>query len=157
MKFEFATATRIIFGEGTLREIGPLAAALGKHALVVGGHTLQRLTPLLNLLQVQGIETTIFSVPGEPTIDLVLAGVQRARTAHCDLVIGMGGGSALDAGKAIAVLLTNPGDPLDYLEVIGRGQALTAPAAPYIAIPTTAGTGAEVTGEELTQILQRAI
>lgn len=145
MKFEFATATRIIFGAGTLREIGPLAAALGGRALVVGGQTAQRLTPLLDLLHAQGIKTSIFSVPGEPTIDLVLEGVQQARTAHCDLVIGMGGGSVLDAGKAIAALLTNPGDPLDYLEVIGRGQALTAPSAPYIAIPTTAGTGAEVT------------
>ena len=145
MKFEFATATRIIFGEGTLREIGPLAAALGGRALVVGGQTPQRLTGLLDLLQAQGITTTTFSVPSEPTIDLVLEGVQQARTARCDLVIGMGGGSVLDAGKAIAALLTNPGDPLDYLEVIGRGQSLTAPSAPYIAIPTTAGTGAEVT------------
>ncbi|CAN5831791.1 iron-containing alcohol dehydrogenase [soil metagenome] len=145
MKFEFATATRIIFGEGVLQEIGPLAATLGARAFVVGGSTRARLMPLLTLLQAQDIATTIFSVPGEPTIELVLAGVQQARAAQCDLVIGMGGGSALDTGKAIAALLTNPGDPLDYLEVIGRGQPLLAPSAPYIAIPTTAGTGAEVT------------
>jgi alcohol dehydrogenase class IV len=63
----------------------------------------------------------------------------------CDFVIGFGGGSVLDTGKAIAALLANGGDPLDYLEVIGRGQPLTKPSAPYIAIPTTAGTGAEVT------------
>ncbi|MCX6050376.1 MAG: iron-containing alcohol dehydrogenase [Chloroflexi bacterium] len=145
MKFEFATATRIIFGEGVLREIGALAAPLGRRAFVVGGSSRQRLTPLLTLLAAQGIETVVFSVPGEPTIDLVLEGVQQAHAANCDLVIGMGGGSALDAGKAIAALLTNPGDPLDYLEVIGRGQPLLTPSAPYIAIPTTAGTGAEVT------------
>ncbi len=145
MKFEFATATRIVFGEGALQEIGPLAAALGMRAFVVGGSTPSRLMSLLTLLAAQGIATTVFSVPGEPTIDLVLDGVQQARAAHCDLVIGMGGGSALDAGKAIAALLTNPGDPLDYLEVIGRGQPLLAASAPYIAIPTTAGTGAEVT------------
>ena len=145
MKFEFATATRIIFGEGTLREIGSLAAGFGKHAFVVGGKTLERLVPLSTLLQAQGVNSTVFSVPGEPTVELVLAGVQQARAAQCDLVIGMGGGSALDAGKAIAALLTNPGDPLDYLEVIGRGKALPMPSAPYIAIPTTAGTGAEVT------------
>ena len=65
--------------------------------------------------------------------------------ANCDLIIGLGGGSAIDTGKAIAALLTNAGDPLDYLEVIGRGQALTDAPAPFIAIPTTAGTGAEVT------------
>ena len=63
----------------------------------------------------------------------------------CDVIIGLGGGSAIDTGKAIAALLTNPGDPLDYLEVIGRGQALHATPLPYIAIPTTAGTGSEVT------------
>ncbi|MFN8488646.1 MAG: iron-containing alcohol dehydrogenase [Caldilineaceae bacterium] len=145
MKFEFATATRIIFGEGTLREIGPLAAALGQRAFVVGGKTLERLASLLTLLQTQGLASTVFNVPGEPTVDLVLAGVQQARAAQCDLVIGLGGGSVLDAGKAIAALLTNPGDPFDYLEVIGRGRALPSPSAPYIAIPTTAGTGAEVT------------
>jgi alcohol dehydrogenase class IV len=61
------------------------------------------------------------------------------------LVVAAGGGSALDAGKALAALLTNTGDPLDYLEVIGRGQPLTQPAAPCIAVPTTAGTGSEVT------------
>ncbi len=145
MKFEFATATRIIFGVGALQGIGPLAADFGTRALVVGGRTLERLTPLLDLLQKQGIATTLFSVPAEPTVDLVLEGVQTARAAACDLVIGMGGGSVLDAGKAIAALLTNPGDPFDYLEVVGRGQALTVPPVPYLAIPTTAGTGAEVT------------
>ena len=145
MKFEFATATRIIFGVGALQGIGPLAAEFGTQALVVGGRTLERLKPLLDLLQNQGIATTLFSVPAEPTVDLVLEGVQTARAAACDLVIGMGGGSVLDAGKAIAALLTNPGDPFDYLEVVGRGQALTVPPVPYLAIPTTAGTGAEVT------------
>jgi alcohol dehydrogenase class IV len=145
MKFEFATATRIIFGAGTLQQIGPLAAELGKRALLIGGSTPTRLTPLRELLQAQGITTTTLSVPGEPTVDLVLEGVQQARAAACDLVIGMGGGSVIDTGKAIAALLTNPGEPLDYLEVVGRGQALPHPSAPYIAIPTTAGTGAEVT------------
>jgi len=145
MKFEFATATRISFGVGALQGIGRLAAEFGARAFVVGGRSLERLTPLLGLLQAHGIETTLFSVPAEPTVDLVLEGVQAARTAACDLVIGMGGGSVLDAGKAIAALLTNHGDPFDYLEVVGRGQALTMPPVPYIAIPTTAGTGAEVT------------
>jgi len=145
MKFEFATATRIIFGPGTLQEIGPLAAELGKRALLIGGSTPTRLTPLQELLQAQGITTTIFSVPGEPTVDLVLAGVQQAHADACDFVIGMGGGSVIDTGKAIAALLTNPGEPLDYLEVVGRGQALSRASAPCIAIPTTAGTGAEVT------------
>jgi alcohol dehydrogenase class IV len=84
-------------------------------------------------------------VEKEPSLVTIQRGVTLARESHCDLVIGFGGGSALDTGKAIAAMLTNEGDLLDYLEVIGRGQALKNPSAPYIAIPTTAGTGAEVT------------
>jgi alcohol dehydrogenase class IV len=145
MRFEFATATRIIFGTGTLREVGPIAAEMGSRALVVTGRTVTRAKPLLDLLAAQGIETVTFSVAGEPTTKVVRLGTQRAREADCDLVIGFGGGSVLDTGKAIAALLTNGGAPLDYLEVVGRGQPLTRPSAPCIAIPTTAGTGAEVT------------
>ena len=153
MRFEFATATRIIFGAGTLREVGPLAAEMGNRALVVTGRTAlrraqdkpARAAPLLDALAAQGISTVTFTVAGEPTTEVVRLGTQRARESDCDLVIGFGGGSALDTGKAIAALLTNGGDALDYLEVIGRGQPLSQPAAPYIAIPTTAGTGAEVT------------
>ncbi|MCK4315370.1 MAG: iron-containing alcohol dehydrogenase, partial [Anaerolineae bacterium] len=145
MRFEFATATRIIFGAGTLGEIGPLAAEMGERALVVTGRTIARAAPLLDGLAAQGIDYVIFSVAGEPTTEVARLGTQRAREENCDLVIGFGGGSVLDTGKAIAALLTNGGDPLDYLEVIGRGLPLTQPSAPYIAIPTTAGTGAEVT------------
>jgi alcohol dehydrogenase class IV len=72
-------------------------------------------------------------------------GVQAARDQAADVIVGFGGGAAIDTGKAISALLTNPGDPLDYLEIIGAGKPLVNPAAPYIAIPTTAGTGAEVT------------
>jgi alcohol dehydrogenase class IV len=145
MRFEFATATRIIFGTGTLHEVGPIAAEMGSRALVVTGRKPARAKPLLDLLATQGIESVTFSVAGEPTTEVVRLGTRRAREAGCDLVIGFGGGSALDTGKAIAALLTNGGDPGDYLEVIGQGQPLTRPSAPYIAIPTTAGTGAEVT------------
>jgi alcohol dehydrogenase class IV len=144
VQFEFAAA-QVIFGAGRLREIGPRAAALGRRALVVTGADPARPRPLLDALSAQGIEASRFTAPGEPTVDTVRQGVALARREGCDLVVGFGGGSALDAGKAIAALLANGGDPLDYLEVIGRGQALTRPSAPYLAIPTTAGTGAEVT------------
>ncbi|MBN1201634.1 MAG: iron-containing alcohol dehydrogenase [Anaerolineae bacterium] len=145
MRFEFATATRIIFGTGTLRETGPIAAGMGQRALVVTGRTVERAAPLLRLLGEQGIEHTTFSVQDEPTTETARLSTERAREAGCDMVIAFGGGSALDTGKAIAALLTNGGDPLDYLEVIGRGQPVTRRSAPFIAIPTTAGTGAEVT------------
>lgn len=145
IKFEFATATQIIFGAGSLKQVGPLAAELGRQALVVTGQRIDRAQPLLENLAAHGVEAVTFAVVGEPTISLAQQGVEQARATRCNLVIGFGGGSAIDAGKAIAALLTNPGDPLDYLEVIGRGQPLAHPPVPYIAIPTTAGTGSEVT------------
>ena len=143
--FEFATATRIIFGAGKLTEAAPTAATLGKHALVVTGSNPDRAQKLLEALREEGLKSTIHSVTGEPKIADAQAGTECARQNECDVVIGFGGGSAIDAGKAIAALCTNPGEPLDYLEVIGKGQPLTQPPAPFIAIPTTAGTGAEVT------------
>lgn len=145
MRFEFTTATRVIFGAGTLVEVAKEAHGLGRKALVVTGKTPERASKLIDNLTSQGLQVTLFSVPGEPTVDMALAGVEAARQAACDLVIGLGGGSVLDAGKAIAALLTNPGEALDYLEIVGKGQALTQAPAPYIAIPTTAGTGSEVT------------
>jgi len=145
MRFEFATATRIIFGPGALQNVAPLAADFGRRAFVVTGRTGERAGPLLEQLTQQQMTPVTFNVAAEPTTTLALAGVQQARAAGCDMVIGLGGGSVLDAGKAIAALLTNTGDLFDYLEVIGRGQPLARPPAPYIAIPTTAGTGTEVT------------
>jgi alcohol dehydrogenase class IV len=144
-RFEFATATRTLFGPGVLREVAPAVAGMGRRALVVTGRSTDRAAPLLASLREQGVEATCFGAAGEPTIDSVAAGLARAREADCEVVIGFGGGSALDTGKAIAALLTNGGEPLDYLEVVGRGQPLAQPSAPYVAIPTTAGTGGEVT------------
>ena len=144
-RFEFATATRIIFGPGTLKQIGSIAAEFGRRAFVVTGTRPDRAGPLLDRLAASHLYTEVLSIEGEPDIELVSLSLSVAREAKCDLVIGFGGGSALDTGKAIAALLTNPGQPLDYLEVIGQGQPLTQPALPYIAIPTTAGTGSEVT------------
>ncbi|HUB78470.1 MAG TPA: iron-containing alcohol dehydrogenase [Bryobacteraceae bacterium] len=145
MPFEFAAAGRIVFGEGTLREAAPAAASLGSRALVVTGANPGRAGNLAAALEAAGVSCVRFAVPGEPTIDLVREGSRLAREEHCDVVVAIGGGSALDAGKALAALLTNTGDPLDYLEVIGRGRPLEHTPAPTIAIPTTAGTGSEVT------------
>jgi alcohol dehydrogenase class IV len=145
MNFEFATATRIIFGPGTLSQVGLLAIDMGHRAFVVMGRTMERAKPMWDVLTEYDLDIATYNVSGEPTIDLVLQGVFRARASKCDVVIGFGGGSAIDTGKAIAAMLTNKGEPLDYLEVIGRGKKITQAPAPYIAIPTTAGTGAEVT------------
>lgn len=143
--FEFTAPPRILFGPGTLTQAGTLARGLGTRALVVTGRDPSRATPLLALLEEEQIATCVFSVAGEPTTDLVRDGTARAVEFAADMVIGFGGGSPLDAAKAIAVLATHGGDPLDYLEVVGRGKTFTKPSLPVLAMPTTAGTGSEVT------------
>jgi alcohol dehydrogenase class IV len=145
MNFEFATANRIIFGPGRACEVGALAAALGSRVLLVTGRDAQRAGCVEPELAKHKLVVTPFAVSGEPTTEIVAQGAALARRAECDLVVAVGGGSVMDAGKAIAALATNRADILTYLEVIGQGQPLTQPALPIIALPTTAGTGAEVT------------
>jgi len=145
MRFEFATAGRILFGEGVAAEAAPAAAAMGRRVLLVTGGNADRAAPLARALQVAGVTAAPFRILGEPTIDTIAAGTVFARGEGCDAVIAIGGGSAIDGGKALAAMLANPGEPLDYLEVVGRGQPLRQPSAPFIAVPTTAGTGSEVT------------
>ena len=145
MKFEFATATRIVFGAGTIPKFGANVQSYGQRALVVTGRSPQRAEKLLASLAASDIAATMFPVAGEPEIATVETGVARARQEQCDFVISIGGGSVIDAGKAIAAMLTNAGELLDYLEIIGQGKTLLKRSAPFIAVPTTAGTGAEVT------------
>ena len=140
MRFEFATATRIVFGEGTAATLPELARTFGAQPLVVTGASGERAASLVSALSAE-----TFAVPGEPTVDLVRDGARRAREAACDVVISLGGGSAIDAGKAIAAIATNGGEPLEFLEVVGKGRAIAVPPLPFIAVPTTAGTGSEVT------------
>ena len=157
MRFEFATAGRVIFGTGTVKEAATAVHGWGERALLVVGKSAGRASALVKSLTDQGIQITIFHIPGEPTVELALNGVQAARQYRCELVIGMGGGSALDAGKAIAALMTNPGDPYDYLEVVGKGQPLVQAPAPYLAIPTTAGTGSEATRNAVLAVPEKRV
>lgn len=143
--FEFATSARIVFGAGTRRQAGGLARGLGRQALVVTGSRPERADFLGELLGEAGVEFSVLAVAGEPTLDAAREGAAHARREGCDLVIGLGGGSALDAAKAMAALAANPGDVLDYLEVIGGGAELPNAPLPMLAMPTTAGTGSEVT------------
>jgi alcohol dehydrogenase class IV len=145
MEFEFATAGRIVFGAGAARTIGSEVAQVGRRALLLTGARPERAAELRRRLDQHHVTCRLFPVAGEPTTELVQAGVELAREAGCDVVVGIGGGSVIDAGKAIAGLITNGGDLLEYLEVIGRARPLERPGAPFIAVPTTAGTGAEVT------------
>jgi alcohol dehydrogenase class IV len=137
-RFEFATAQRIIFGRGTVRELPALAAEFGQRILIVtGSRSAQWETRLPNV----GFK----SIHGEPTVQDIQSGVELAKQHNADVIVAIGGGSMVDAGKAIAAMCTQPGDLMRYIEVIGEGKPLEAAPLPFIAVPTTAGTGAEAT------------
>ena len=145
MHFEFSTADRILFGPGTLGQVAPAAAEMGDRVLLVVGRNTDRSAPLIDALKSRGMSVSVFSVQGEPTTETAASGLEIARKAKSTLVIAMGGGSVVDAGKVIAALLTNTEEMATYLEVVGEGKPIQVRPAPWIAVPTTAGTGAEVT------------
>ena len=144
-KFEFFSAPRIVFGRGQIARLAELAAPLGRTALIVHGIPEETLARLAAQLSSAGIRAVPLAQVGEPTVTDIDHALETARANACDMAIGIGGGSAIDAAKAAAGLLANGGTALDYMEVVGKGQKITRPAAPWIAIPCTAGTGAEVT------------
>jgi alcohol dehydrogenase class IV len=145
--FEFNTAGKIIFGAGQLSRLAELGPPFGSVAVIIhaGDEDDLDLLRIKRILEGKQIKLTFIRQRGEPKVQDVDAMVEKARRVDCDWVIGVGGGSAMDAAKAVAGLLGHGGNALDYAEVVGKGQKLTKPAAPWIAIPTTAGTGAEVT------------
>lgn len=144
-KFEFMTSDRILFERGGLKNIGKLAKPFGKRALLVAGGRGENAKEIEEYLRAENIESVLFQVFSEPSLDTMKTGLDLARNEKCDMVIACGGGSTIDSGKIIAAMMNNEGEILSYLEVIGEGKNLTHPSAPCIAIPTTAGTGAEVT------------
>ncbi len=144
--WEFATAGRVLFGAGTRRQLAVAARGLGSRALLVTGRRLANEAVWAALdIDIDSSGSTRFIVEGEPTLDTVREGVRTCHAASSTVVVAIGGGSVLDAAKAIAALASNPGDPLDYLEVIGGGRPLDMTPMPCVAVPTTAGTGSEVT------------
>ncbi len=145
MQFEFSTADQIIFGNGAIKNLPIIAGTLGKNAFVICGKNSTRIESIIKNLNNSRITTTVFSISSEPTVNKIIEAVDKAKQEKCNLVIGIGGGSVIDSGKAISALMNNSGELMEYLEVIGRGKDINNPPAPYIAIPTTAGTGAEVT------------
>ena len=147
--FEFTTVGSILFGRGKIARLGESARQWGTAALMIhNGDDPGRGGPVDRAaasLAAAGVRVMFHRQRGEPTIADVDAALNIARRESCDVLIGLGGGSAIDAAKAVAGLLTNGGDCMDYMEVIGKGRKIAKPAAPWIAVPTTAGTGAEVT------------
>jgi alcohol dehydrogenase class IV len=144
-EFAFATAGRIIFGRGKALEAPKLIKYFGNRVLLIHGRAPERSAWLRNALEAMGARVTSLACPGEPTLAMVQEGLAVARAAKVEVVVSLGGGAAIDLGKAIAALVPADGDVLDYLEVVGLGLPLPAAPLPFIAMPTTAGTGAEVT------------
>jgi alcohol dehydrogenase class IV len=145
MKFNFATANRIIFGEGMISSLKEIVGAYGKKVLIIKGKEKPNPDILFSICKESDLEWVCFDVIKEPDIETVNQAAELGQQKNCEFVIGFGGGSVIDSGKAVAALLNNQGSLMDYLEVVGKGKPLKNYSKPYIAIPTTAGTGSEVT------------
>jgi len=147
--FSVSRLPRIVFGAGVFQRLPAIVSEYGKQLLIVtGGQSLRqsaRWPQLLRDLNAAGFRLQDIKVEGEPSPQFVDAAVTTYRAQGIDVVLGIGGGSALDAAKAIAGLLPSGNSVMDYLEGVGRGVSYTGPATPFIAVPTTAGTGSEAT------------
>jgi alcohol dehydrogenase class IV len=145
LDFELTIPPKIVFGVGSVERLGVEARAMGTRVLLVTGANPLRAQRAKASLKTAGLPVETFEVENEPMVEDIHRGVEALHEEDCDLVIGVGGGSVLDAAKAIAAMAANPGGLMDYLEVIGQGNPLTQDPLPVIAVPTTAGTGAEAT------------
>src|SRR5512139_3820894 len=147
--FAISRLPRISYGRGHIDEVPALAAAYGHTALLVTGKqsfcATPRWQPFTQSLEAKGIRWLHFTVSGEPSPSLVDQAVSQFRGEAVDVVIGIGGGSVLDAAKAIAGLLPHGNSVMDYLEGVGKNVPYHGPSIPFIAVPTTAGTGSEAT------------
>ncbi len=148
MNFSLMMPGKVLFGRGEFGNAGKIASQYGNKSLVVTNPSLQSggaVRRLKQLLEEQGVALVAFTMSGEPTPDVVRAAAALAASEACDSVIGLGGGSAMDTAKAAAGIATNGGAVVDYLEGVGTGRVMSALPLPFLAIPTTSGTGAEAT------------
>lgn len=146
VRFDLALPGDIRFGAGRVSEVPGALADLGANrVMVITGRTTSRADGIRAALHQADMSSMVFGVATEPSIERVRAAVDLALESGCDAVLGFGGGSALDVAKAVAVLARSGTDPMDHLEVIGAGRPIERPGLPCVAVPTTAGTGSEVT------------
>ena len=136
---------RILFGRGELAKAPNLIAAFGSKGIVVHGANPARAALLIDGLAAEGCAVRTIACDQEPTLTMLETALADLRDLRPNWVAAIGGGAAMDMGKALAALIDAPAPPQDYLEIVGRGLALTAPTLPFIALPTTSGTGAEAT------------
>ncbi|KPP91347.1 MAG: Alcohol dehydrogenase, class IV [Rhodobacteraceae bacterium HLUCCA08] len=154
--FGFATAGAIRFGRGTLAEAAPFALARARRILAVRSASVAAADDLVQTLRRRGADVVEIIARGEPDLATIQADCETARPFAPHLVIAIGGGAVIDHGKALAALVPAPHGPLRYLEVVGDGKPLDAAPLPVVAIPTTAGTGAEVTRNAVLQVPEAA-
>jgi alcohol dehydrogenase class IV len=145
MEWGFSTATRIRFGRDVSQSLAPEARVFGSRAVIVTGNTPRRFSALIDSLRDLGMKVCVVSCSSEPDLNWIRQKITDLRQHNPEVVIGIGGGSAIDAAKAFAALIPNDGEPQKFLEVVGDGAALISTPLPMIAVPTTSGTGAEVT------------
>lgn len=141
MDFTFASAGSVRFGRGVSAELPKVVASLGSRPLVITGSRPARNAALLDLLP----PGAGFQLDHEPTMDDARDAVVAAQACGADVIVGLGGGSVMDLAKAVGILLVSGRDPMDHAEVVGRGEPLPTHGVPVVAVPTTAGTGSEVT------------
>jgi len=146
---ELLVPPRILFGPGVLKALGEVAGDLGRRALLVtGSASVQRggtLGKIEAVLRAHGVAAVHVIVRKEPDVEAVDAAAQAGRMGNCDVVIAVGGGSAIDLAKSAAGMIPNDGSLLDYLEGVGTGKVMARAPVPLVAVPTTAGTGSEAT------------
>ncbi len=145
MGFSIQTPTQILFGRGEAGKAPDMIRAFGYRVLVICGRDMRRADWLVTALAVTGAEVQTLPCPDEPTLTMLTEALHYTRGFEPQVVVGIGGGAVLDMSKALAAMIPSPTPLMDHLEVVGRGLPLSAPPLPFIALPTTAGTGAEVT------------
>jgi len=157
MEFSFTTSGRIIFGLGSITSIGEILKYFGNRVFFIHGKSQPEPEIISNIIKKNKMEWEEFTVFNEPSVEVVDSAVKLARKVGCDCVIGFGGGAVIDTGKAVAAMVNNPGEVLDYLEIVGKGNPIQNPSKPYIAVPTTAGTGSEVTKNAVISVTQKKV
>jgi len=157
MKMDFSSAGRIIFGNEKIRELPGILKNFGSRVLILRSRSASGIDEIVDSLHKKGLSCTEVAISGEPDIDVVNQTTSLARKNNCEVIVSIGGGSVIDTGKAVSALISNSGGIMDYLEVVGKGLPLSNPAVPFVAVPTTSGTGSEVTKNAVVSVPEKSV
>ncbi len=157
MKMDFSSAGRIIFGNEKIRELPGILKNFGSRVLILRSRSALGIDEIVDSLHKKGLSCTEVAISGEPDIDVVNQTTSLARKNNCEVIVSIGGGSVIDTGKAVSALISNSGGIMDYLEVVGKGLPLSNPAVPFVAVPTTSGTGSEVTKNAVVSVPEKSV